>query len=69
MDIRYTGTKNECNIVINYYKQLESDPRIKSMQISHLYPNRGSNMLFRIYVKVEYFDNVLKIEDQKGAKQ
>lgn len=56
MKIRVMGTENECCVARAYYEALEREPNVKFVQVSKLYPNRGSNTLFRLYVEVEYKD-------------
>ena len=54
MKIRVMGTKEECLAAMGYYRELEKDPNVRFVQVSDLYPNRGSSTLFRIYIEVEY---------------
>lgn len=60
MKIRVMGTENECRVARTYYENLEREPNVKFVQVSKLYPNRGSNTLFRVYVEVEYKNEVLE---------
>ena len=55
MEIRVMGDRNECNVAAAYYRELEKDPNVKLVQVSKLYPNRGSSTAFRLYVEVEYY--------------
>ena len=55
MKIRVMGTKEECLVAMGYYKNLEKDSNVKFVQVSELYPNRGSSTLFRIYIDIEYY--------------
>lgn len=64
MKIRIMGTKEECDLAAQNFKQIEKDKEnVKSVQISQNYPNRGSNTIFRLYVDIEYreraFDRLL----------
>lgn len=63
MKIRVMGTENECCVARAYYEALEQEPNVKFVQVSRLYPNRGSQKLFRLYVEVEYKDE----PDENGA--
>ena len=63
MKIRVMGTENECCVARVYYEALEREPNVKFVQVSRLYPNRGSNTLFRLYVEVEYKNE----PDENGA--
>lgn len=56
MKIRIMGTKSECQAAREYYSALEKEANVKSVTISDLYANRGSNTIFRLYVEVEYYD-------------
>lgn len=56
MKIRVIGTKEECETARTYYDGLRKDPQTKSVEISRLYPCRGSAELFRIYIEVNYYD-------------
>lgn len=60
MKIRAMGTKNECLVATAYYRELEQDPNVRRVEVSELYPNRGSNTTFRVYIEVEYNDVVLE---------
>lgn len=60
MKIRVMGTKNECLAAMGYYRELEKDSNVKCVQISMLYPNRGSNTVFRLYVEVEYYNEIIE---------
>ena len=60
MKIRVMGTENECRVARTYYENLEREPNVKFVQVSKLYPNRGSNTLFRVYVEVEYKSEALE---------
>ena len=55
MDIRITGTVEECNAAADYYAALEKQDNVRYVTVSRLYPNRGSNKLFRLYIQVEYY--------------
>ena len=56
MKIRIMGTESECAAARKYYSALERQSDVKSVTISDLYANRGSNTIFRVYVDVEYYD-------------
>lgn len=56
MEIRVMGTEEECELARSYYRALEESPNVKSVSVSRRYPNRGSNTLYRVYIKVEYYD-------------
>ncbi|MDY4592731.1 MAG: hypothetical protein SO434_04960 [Eubacteriales bacterium] len=56
MKIRIMGTQEELAAAERYYRGLEQEPNVKYVSVSRLYPNRGSNMLFRLYVDIEYKD-------------
>lgn len=60
MQIRLMGTQEECRAAQRFYKQLESEGFVKSLQISNLYANRGSNTIFRVYINIEYLESHLK---------
>ncbi len=53
MKIRVMGTKDECELATQYYSEFEKQPFVKSVQISRLYANRGSNTIFRVYIDIE----------------
>ncbi len=55
MKIRIMGTMAECEAARAFYASLE--PRLKSLTISRLYPNRGSNTIFRLYIDMEHYPN------------
>lgn len=54
MKIRYTGTKEELKDVIEAYTILGTDPTVKYVTISRLYPNDKMSGLYRLYVEIEY---------------
>ncbi len=54
MKIRIMGTREELAQARQYYEEFEKDEGVKYVCISSLYPNRGSNTLFRMYVDIEY---------------
>lgn len=56
MKIRITGTREELAQARQYYQELEKDENVKYVSISTVYPNRGSNTLFRLYVDIEYHE-------------
>ena len=56
MEIRVIGRKEECETAKRYYNGLREHPQTKSVSVSKFYPNRGSAELFRIYIKIEYYD-------------
>lgn len=59
MKIRIMGTRSECEIAQGYYSALEKDVNVKCVTVSGLYPNRGSTTVFRVYVDVEYYSDIL----------
>ena len=65
MKIRVMGTKDECLAATSYYRALEKDSNVKYVKVSDLYPNRGSNTLFRVYVEVEYHEVILETVDAR----
>lgn len=56
MEIRVIGRKEECEVAKRYYDSLREHPQTKSVSISKLCPCRRSAELFRIYIKIEYYD-------------
>lgn len=60
MKIRVMGTKDECLAATGYYRELEKDSNVKFVQVSDLYPNRGSSTLFRVYIEVEYYCTIIE---------
>lgn len=60
MKIRIMGTKEECLAGMAYYRELEKDSNVKYVQVSDLYPNRGSSTLFRLYVEVVYHEVIIE---------
>ena len=61
MKIRVMGTKRECEIAQEYYLALEKERNVKCVNVSRLYPNRGSNTVFRVYVEVEYYSDIKEV--------
>ncbi len=59
MKIRVMGTREECNQAVSYYKALANDSNVKNVSISNLYPNRGSSNQFRLYVEIDYQEEIL----------
>ena len=55
MKIRIMGTKDECLLATNYYRALEKEENVQYVQVSDLYPNRGSSTLYRVYIEVAYY--------------
>lgn len=60
MKIRVMGTQSECEVAQGYYSALEKDGNVKRVIVSRMYPNRGSNTEFRVYVEVEYYSDILE---------
>lgn len=56
MQIRVTGTSEECAAAQEFYRQLGQEPDVKYCTVSKPYPNRGSINQFRVYVNIEYKD-------------
>ena len=54
MKLRVMGTEDECKLAQKYYGALEQQDNVKYVEVSRLYPNRGSNTLFRVYIEVVY---------------
>lgn len=54
MKLRVMGTKDECLLAQEYYRALEHQDNVKYVEVSKLYPNRGSNTVFRVYIEVVY---------------
>jgi len=49
------GTKEECEETVRHFEAMKSVDYVKSLSISHLYPNRNSCKLYRLYIDIEYF--------------
>lgn len=63
MKIRIMGTQAECEYAQRYYAELEKNSDIvKNLIVSKLYPNRGSNTIFRIYIDITYNFDSIKIK-------
>lgn len=60
MQIRVMGMRSECEVAQGYYTKLEKDANVKLVQVSNLYPCRGSTTLFRVYITVEYYSDILE---------
>lgn len=60
MKIRVMGTRSECEVAQGYYSALEKDSNVKFVVVSELYPCRGSTTLFRVYIEVEYYSDILE---------
>ena len=58
MKIRVWGTKDECELARDYYLNLGKQENVKSVEVSRLYPNRGSVNQFRVYATVEYYTSM-----------
>lgn len=58
MKIRITGTKDECELAKSYYLELGKQENVKSVEVSRFYPNRDSVNQYRVYVTVEYHENI-----------
>lgn len=55
MKIRVMGTKEECILAQEYYKEfVKNNACVKYYSISELYANRGSSNLFRVYIDITY---------------
>lgn len=55
MKIRVSGTKAECKLAQEYYKEFaQNNECIKDYFISKLYPNRGASNLYRVYIDINY---------------
>ncbi len=65
MKIRIMGTEAECQYAQKYYASLEKEKTIvSSVTVSSIYPNRGSNTTFRVYVDITYNFNREVINDK-----
>ena len=62
MKLRVMGTKDECFLAQEYYRALENQNNVKYVDVSKLYPNRGSNTLFRVYIEVVYKSEVEELQ-------
>lgn len=60
MKIRVMGTESECEVAQGYYRALEQDSNVKYVTVSELYANRGSAKVFRVYIEVEYYSDILE---------
>ncbi len=55
MKIRVTGTKEECILAQEYYKEYVANNKcIKDYSISRLYANRGNSNLYSVYIYINY---------------
>lgn len=52
MKIRVMGTREECEQARRFYERLGRGNNILHSTVSGLYPNRGSNNQFRVYVEI-----------------
>lgn len=66
MKIRIMGTKAECEAARAFYASLE--PNLKSLTVSRLYPNRGSNTVFRLYIDMEHYPDQEDVIYLQGKK-
>ena len=62
MKLRITGTKDECLLAQEYYRALEHQDNVKYVEVTKLYPNRGSNKLFRVYIEVMYVSETEELQ-------
>jgi len=70
MKLRVMGTTEELAAAEKYYRELEKDAEnIKSVQISRLYPNRGSTTVSRLYVDIEYREHFLQNSKELTIKK
>ncbi len=55
MKIRVMGTKEECELAQEYYKEfVQNNDCVQSYSISDLYANRGNSNLYRVYIDINY---------------
>ncbi len=55
MKIRVMGTKAECELAQEYYREfVKNNACVKSYSISELYANRGDSNLYRVYIDIDY---------------
>ncbi len=55
MKIRVMGTKEECILAQEYYKEfVNNNACVKYYSISELYANRGNSNLYRVYIDINY---------------
>ena len=55
MKIRVMGTKAECELAQEYYKEfVHNNEQVQSYSISDLYANRGDSNLYRVYIDITY---------------
>ncbi len=62
MKIRVMGTADECKLAQAYYEALERQDNVKYVSVSKMYPNRGSNTLFRVYVEICYKSEIEELQ-------
>lgn len=52
MKIRVMGTKAECEQAQRFYETFGRGENVVCCSVSRLYPNRGSNNQYRVYVEI-----------------
>ncbi len=52
MKIRVMGTREECEQAQRFYDRIGKGENILHSSVSGLYPNRGSNNQYRVYVEI-----------------
>lgn len=66
MKIRLMGTKQECEIMAEFFRQnLVTD---RAYSVSGLYPNRGNTNMYRLYVDIDVTPAVIDKTKIKGKK-
>lgn len=69
MKLRVMGTVEECRLAQAYYTALEQQENVKFVQVSELYPNRGSTTIFRVYIEVEYRSECEELRRLNGSRK
>lgn len=66
MKIRIMGTEEELKVAKNYYSELSKENYVKSISISNFYPNRNSFNICRLYIDIEYTNEILLTYGEKN---
>ena len=72
MKIRVMGTREECEQAQRFYERLGRGDNVLYSTVSGLYPNRGSNNQFRVYVetvckseKIDVYGDTLPVRNEQ----
>jgi len=70
MKVRIWGSAEECKEAQELFLRLKDNPKINSVEVSRLYPNRPPSSAYRVYIDIQYNQTVnSNIQTKKRLKK